>query len=78
MRCHLIGVREGPLLICLQGLVSEIKHNKLIFINGQLVQTDFRSEEKSKIEFLDNQNDIEQRSVENSLINLRVKWCLFD
>ena len=51
-------------------LVSEIKHNKLIFINGQLVQTDFRSEEKSKIEFLDNQNDIEQRSVENSLINL--------
>ncbi len=51
-------------------LVSEIKHNKLIFINGQLVQTDFRSEEKSKIEFLDNQNDIEQRSVENSLLNL--------
>ena len=51
-------------------LVSEIKHNKLIFINGQLVQTDFSSEEKSKIEFLDNQNDIEERSEENSLINL--------
>ena len=51
-------------------LLSEIKHNKLIFINGQLAQTDFSSEEKSKIEFLDNQNDIEERSVENSLINL--------
>jgi len=51
-------------------LLSEIKHNKLIFINGQLAQTDFSFEEKSKIEFLDNQNDIEERSVENSLINL--------
>ena len=51
-------------------LVNEIKHNKLIFINGQLAQTDFSSEEKSKIEFLDNQNDIEERSVENSLMNL--------
>jgi len=51
-------------------LLSEIEHNKLIFINGQLAKTDFSSEEKSKIEFLDNQNDIEERSVENSLINL--------
>jgi len=51
-------------------LLSEIKHNKLIFVNGQLVQTDFSSEEKSKIEFLDNKNDIEDQSVENSLMNL--------
>ena len=42
----------------------------MIFVNGQLVQTDFSSEEKSKIEFLDNKNDIEDQSVENSLINL--------
>ena len=51
-------------------LLSEIKHNKLIFVNGQLVQTDFSSEEKSKIEFLDNKNDTEDQSVDNSLINL--------
>ncbi len=51
-------------------LLGEIKHNKLIFVNGQLVQTDFSSEEKNKIEFLDNKNDIEDQSVENSLINL--------
>ncbi len=51
-------------------LLSEIKHNKLIFVNGQLAQTDFSSEEKSKIEFLDNKNDTEDQSVENSLINL--------
>ena len=29
-------------------LLGEIKHNKLIFVNGQLIQTDFSSEEKSK------------------------------
>ena len=51
-------------------LLGEIKHNKLIFVNGQLVQTDFSSEEKSKIEFLDNRNDKEDQSVDNSLINL--------
>ena len=51
-------------------LLGEIKHNKLIFVNGQLVQTDFSSEEKSKIEFLDNKNDTEDQSVVNSLINL--------
>ncbi len=51
-------------------LLGEIEHNKLIFVNGQLVQSDFSSEEKSKIEFLDNKNDIEDQSVENSLINL--------
>ena len=33
-------------------LLNEIEHNKLIFVNGQLAQTDFSSEEKSKIEFL--------------------------
>ena len=51
-------------------LLGEIKHNKLIFVNGQLVQTDFSSEEKSKIEFLDNKNDTEDQSADNSLINL--------
>ena len=51
-------------------LLSEIKHNKLIFVNGQLARTDFSSEEKNKIQFLDNINDIEEQSVENSLINL--------
>ena len=51
-------------------LLSEIKHNKLIFVNGQLAKTDFSSEEKSKIEFLDNKNDTEDQPVDNSLINL--------
>ena len=51
-------------------LLSEIKHNKLIFVNDQLVKTDFSSEEKSKIEFLDNQNNIDEQLADNSLINL--------
>ena len=37
-------------------LLNEIEHNKLVFINGQLVQIDFNSEDKGKVEFLDNQN----------------------
>ena len=51
-------------------LLNGIKHNKLIFINGQLAEIDFNSEEKSKIEFLDNQNNIDEQSAQNSLINL--------
>ena len=51
-------------------LLNGIKHNKLIFVNGQLAQVDFNSEEKSEIEFLDNQNNIDEQSAENSLINL--------
>ncbi len=51
-------------------LLNEIEHNKLIFVNGQLAQTDFSSEEKSKIEFLDNQNNIDEQLADNSLINL--------
>ena len=51
-------------------LLNEIEHNKLIFINGQLVQIDFNSEDKGKIEFLDNQNNIDEQLADNSLINL--------
>ena len=50
--------------------LNQIKHNKLFFVNGQLEQIDFSHEDKTKIEFLDNQNDIDEKSVENSLINL--------
>ena len=50
--------------------LNEIEHNKLVFINGQLVQIDFNSEDKGKVEFLDNQNDIDEQLAENSLINL--------
>ena len=42
----------------------------MFFINGQLVQIDFNSEDKGKIEFLDNQNNIDEQLAENSLINL--------
>jgi len=42
----------------------------LVFINGQLEKIDFNSEDKSKIEFLDNQNNTDEQLVENSLINL--------
>ncbi len=51
-------------------LLNEIEHNKLIFINGQLVQIDFNSEDKGKVEFLDNQNNIDEQLADNSLINL--------
>lgn len=51
-------------------LLNEIEHNKLIFINGQLVQIDLNSEDKSKIEFLENQNNVDEQLAENSLINL--------
>ena len=51
-------------------LLNEIEHNKLVFINGQLVQIDFNSEDKGKIEFLDNQNNIDEQLADNSLINL--------
>ena len=51
-------------------LLNEIEHNKLIFINGQLVQIDFNSEDKGKIEFLDNQDNIDEKLADNSLINL--------
>ena len=51
-------------------LLNEIEHNKLFFINGQLVHIDFNSEDKGKIEFLDNQNNIDEQLVDNSLINL--------
>jgi len=51
-------------------LLKEVEHNKLIFINGQLMQIDFNSEDKGNIEFLDNQNDIDEQLAENSLINL--------
>ena len=50
--------------------LNQIEHNKLFFVNGQLEQIDFSHEDKTKIEFLDNQNDIDEKSVENSLINL--------
>ena len=50
--------------------LNQIEHNKLVFINGQLVHTDFNSEDKNKIEFLDSQNNMEEQSAENSLINL--------
>ena len=51
-------------------LQNEIEHNKLFFINGQLVQIDLNSEDKGKIEFLDNQNNIDVQLADNSLINL--------
>ncbi len=51
-------------------LLNEIEHNKLVFINGQIVQIDFNSEDKGKIEFLDNQNNIDEQLADNSLINL--------
>ncbi len=51
-------------------LLNEIEHNKLVFINGQLAQVDFNSEDKDKIEFLDNQNNIDEQLADNSLINL--------
>jgi len=51
-------------------LLNEIEHNKLIFINGQLVQIDFSYEDKGKIEFLENQNNVDEKLAENSLINL--------
>ena len=51
-------------------LLNEIEHNKLFFINGQLAQIDFDSEDKGKIEFLDNQNNIDEQLADNSLINL--------
>ena len=51
-------------------LINQIEHNKLVFINGQLEKFDFNSEDKSKIEFLDNQNNLDEQLVENSLINL--------
>ncbi len=51
-------------------LLNEIEHNKLIFINGQLVQIDFNYEDKGKVEFLDNQNNIDEQLADNSLINL--------
>ena len=50
--------------------LNQIEHNKLFFVNGQLEQIDFSHEDKTKIEFFDNQNDIDEKSVENSLINL--------
>ena len=50
--------------------LNQIKHNKLFFVNGKLEQIDFSYEDKTKIEFLDNQNDIDEKSVANSLINL--------
>ena len=50
--------------------LNQIEHNKLFFVNGQLEQIDFSHEDKTKIEFLDNQNDIDEKSVANSLINL--------
>ena len=51
-------------------LLNEIEHNKLFFINGQLVHIYFNSEDKGKIEFLDNQNNIDEQLADNSLINL--------
>ena len=51
-------------------LLNEIDHNKLVFINGQIAQIDFNSEDKVKIEFLDNQNNIDEQLADNSLINL--------
>ena len=49
-------------------LLNEIEHNKLFFINGQLVQTDFNYEDKGKIEFLDNQNNIDEQLADNSFL----------
>ena len=50
--------------------LNEIEHNKLVFKNGQFVHIDFNSEDKDKIEFLDNQNNLDEQLAENSLINL--------
>ena len=50
--------------------LNHIEHNKLFFVNGDLEKIDFSYEDKTKIEFLDNQNDIDEEPVKNSLINL--------
>ena len=47
-------------------LLNQIEHNKLFFVNGRLEQIDFSYEDKNKIEFLDNQNDNDNNSAENS------------
>jgi len=51
-------------------LLNQIDHNKLVFINGQLKHTDLSLEDENKIEFLENQDNVEAKPAHNSLISL--------
>ncbi len=50
--------------------VDGIIHNKIVFINGRIEETDFQHEEKNKIEVLENTELNENFKNVNSLINL--------
>ena len=50
--------------------VDELEHNKIVFINGRIEKIEFKYEEKSKIEILDDFELKDNSSSINSLINL--------
>ena len=50
--------------------LKNIEHNKIVFINGNLEEIDFKHEDSKKFKFL-KENKIEKNNFEdNSLINL--------
>ena len=50
--------------------LNEIEHNKLFFINGQLVQIDFNYEDKNQVEIYDDIKEDNEFENINSLIDL--------
>ncbi|MFL2897471.1 MAG: Fe-S cluster assembly protein SufD [Candidatus Pelagibacter sp.] len=56
-------------------IVKNFEHNKIVFINGKLEETDFNFEDKDKIQI--SQGLMDQKNVfkENSLLNLNNAFC---
>ena len=50
--------------------IKELQHNKIVFINGKIEKIDFESEDKNKIEILNECDFKNNFKYENSLINL--------
>ena len=51
-------------------LISDLEHNKIIFVNGRIENLDFSKEDKSQIEIYDDVKINDKSDVKNSLIDL--------
>ena len=56
-------------------IVKNFEHNKIVFINGKLEETDFNLEDESKVQISEGLSDQKNFFKENSLLNLNNAFC---
>ena len=56
-------------------IVKNFEHNKIVFINGKLEETDFNFEDESKVQISEGLSDQKNFFKENSLLNLNNAFC---